>query len=735
MKPHPLLIASLVTLAAPAQDAWTSYVANLGTRSRLSGRWILAVTPEFGNTAQEFSWRREDLYLRLTSTNEFTIDLFPPSVFPARGWKEGEVHWALISPEGVLLKEGSGRPSATTTMEALSGAGFKPKWERREAFLKEHPEHGEARAEALEEALELAGRRIQALQASGLLTPPPANVSFFERSPASFATPSDPTGAVLAEQVFGNLAEELELMLDLPASSSGRPFLSIAIRGREWEMGQSPRLRALLNRLFDRVMEELEARPRQDGLWLFLSFLGPALGRDPLEAAARLTHQPGDAWPSPMFLRLTMEGFSRRKNWSGGLAFLEALSLPNPEPGPTPERWKTFRNRRAEVQIHRFRALLQLERWSDAEGALAAARRLAGNSWGSLSNQVRRALSGLQPEAKARFQKLAAEPELKDPEPPAPVPLTRLVLLGEPTWSPQWERLKPSEPLQAWDTGELRWELGSADLVRDLEARYGWPPGGRWVLLQGDDLRASGDACPSPQDLAGRLEAVAPGRLHRLTAAIQASPRNLDLRQQRAEHLLSRKPQGALEAHAAEDARLSRMPLRFPEGWTPSPDIWPWHAQKLLPELEQELRAWPSRSGLWRTWVQWAALHPQRPSPLVLVRGLALWGSERRFGASLPKEVHQAVAEELRQGGRFEEMRAWFQDAWDGLGPGGFYRGRSQVAFLGPRAERLKDLETAIVSPLREALGVLRRNRELLALDAAFAAMKGDGKPDQRGGR
>jgi hypothetical protein len=119
----------------------------------------------------------------------------------------------------------------------------------------------------------------------------------------------------------------------------------------------------------------------------------------------------------------------------------------------------------------------------------------------------------------------------------------------------------------------------------------------------------------------------------------------------------------------------------------------------------------------------WAHLHPTQSSPLAFARTLPVWGSESRWASRLPKEVHDTVAEELRGVGRFEEMRAWFQEAWDGLDKrplpnfGGMGGCRTELL------KQRKEQGEAIAAPLKEALTTLRRNAEVKLVDDALRTM------------
>jgi hypothetical protein len=217
---------------------------------------------------------------------------------------------------------------------------------------------------------------------------------------------------------------------------------------------------------------------------------------------------------------------------------------------------------------------------------------------------------------------------------------------------------------------------------------------------------------------------VQPSRYQRLGDIIRRNPEHTAARRARAELAFGRMPNGHLEVTLAEDARLAQMPpdLRN-KAWTPNPELWQWAAMKVLPEAERELRAWPSRVSAWRLWMGWAHLHPTQPSPLAFARTLPVWGSESRWASRLPKEVHDTVAEELRGVGRFEEMRAWFQEAWDGLDKRPLPNFGGMGGFRTELLKQRKEQGEAIAAPLKEALTTLRRNAEVKLVDDALRAM------------
>jgi hypothetical protein len=184
-------------------------------------------------------------------------------------------------------------------------------------------------------------------------------------------------------------------------------------------------------------------------------------------------------------------------------------------------------------------------------------------------------------------------------------------------------------------------------------------------------------------------------------------------------------PDPRLEPLLVEDAVRARLPLPFaPEDlWKPDPALWGAGAQAVLPDLEAQLRNWPTDAGLWQAWISWARFHPARPSLLDLARNLAYWNPEGDWRTTLPAVAQQAVAAELRRQGRFLEMRDWFQAAWDQLDHRPLKELRPWERALA--ANRHAEEEATIFKPLRAALRALGQNEQLLELERTFGAMMG----------
>jgi hypothetical protein len=702
---HKTCISALPTLVVLAplhgQDTWAAFLDKVRDAREGQPTWRLVLRPEDADP----SWLQDAWIRRLVGTQEFRIEgLSKPvakDLSAVKGWKQ-EARWLLLGPEATQQKEGPGRPTGEQLLNDLRAMGFAPRWERRAAFLKEHPDHGPARLEEAEESLTWGLNRLGAVAARSGIT---------VLASALRAPTPDATALVLVDSAFkeGEAAlrryQELPLWWDRGLGSSRRILRLFS--------GRMPAgLEEVAEALRDRALEELKREPSDDELWTLWGELVAVTRQDPRPALAGVVPAPGQAWPPDDLVTTLFNAFAERADWAGALEAMDALAGAATREPVDEEEWRGARTGLALVEVQRARILAKQERWEDSAAAVARARDLAGRRWrGFLPALVRR---GIPEATQERASLFAASLDNDPPADPPPPPVGKLRVLCLGPWDPAWAALAQAPEFAPWSPAELVVERAAPDLERALRERHHWV-GPRWVLLRGENLLASGAATPLPRELAHRMEAEAPSKLQRLDNFLQHHPDHRSARRLRLNLLNGRMPNKHLESLLAEDARLLRARLKPMEGWIPDPGLWQWAAQKALPELEQDLERWPDRPDLWRAWLSWSRLHPRTPSPLALARRLPVWGSEATWSARLPAEVHKAVAEEFRAQGRFEDMRQWFQDAWDGVDK----RMLRRFPAAGPPwiQEQRKTLREGILEPLRESLVALRRDAELLALD------------------
>ncbi len=735
---------SATSFGGPA--SWDSFLnqqrndnqgANLG-----DGRWVMVLRPE---DAKDSWWLADDTIRKLQATLEFRVVQMSAGtardIWSDRGWNN-DAKWILLDPAVEKIKELNGRPTGEQLLAELKGLGFRPRWERREAFLKEHPEHGEAWAEAVQQGLTLVFSRYQQYQKEGRILRPEAQAGatggfggFFGRSGAmTFVTSSDPSGAALADEAYGDAAEALQHLVEIKGWQGfpGVFMASMAYQGMG--AGQSPKMKALAARMGQDLLDELARNPHNEGAWMQFGALARAAGLSPMDAFQRAVPVPGQPWPPMSLVTAVVAEFEAREDWQGALAFLNEFETLAADPNLSKDGWRAYTGMRAGLEVARARCLARLGRWNDVGPVLQEVQRWAGSRWeGEFTRTLRFSIPELRGEKQEQFKALMDAESSPDLPAPAPPPALRLVLLGAPPWKDSWDRLRKAAALQPWSPAELAWEQLTGPAAEDLMRKHGWPKDPpRYAILRGNEVLGSGVGSPYPEDLATKLTALQPSLYQRLGEIIRKNPDHLAARKARAELAFARMPNGHLEAALVEDARLAKLvPDTSSKAWTPNAELWQWAALKVLPEAERELQAWPTRTAAWRLWLSWARFHPASPSPLSFARTLPVWGSESRWSSRLPKEVHQTVAEELRRVGRFEEMRAWFQEAWDGLDKRPLPSFRAFGSFRNTILQQRREQGEAIANPLKEALTILRRNADVKLVDEALQAMLGSPDPSQ----
>ncbi|MFN8010371.1 MAG: hypothetical protein U0P81_03100 [Holophagaceae bacterium] len=740
------------SLPAPGPPSWDAFLAqqrgdnqavSFGPMS-IDGRWVMVLRPE---DAKDTWWLADDTFRRLQSTQEFRVVQLGAAaardLWAERGWNN-DAKWILLDPPAERIKELNGRPTGEQLLAELKGLGFQPRWERREAFLRDHADHGEAWAEATQQNLALVLTRYQQYLKEGRIVREEAAQttgaaggmgfgSFFGRSGAmTFATGSDPTGAALADETFSEAAEALGRVVEVPGWTQAPNLFLAAMAFQGMGAGQSPRMRAVASRMAEQLLDALMRDPHDPMLWAQFGGVARAAGLSPLDAFRKAVPVPGQPWPPMPLVNAVMQEFEGREDWEGALAFLREFEVLAADPLLPKEAWRTYTGLRAELEVQKARCLARLGRWNEVGPAIQDVQRWAGARWeGEFTRRLRFAIPELRNSQKDAFQALLDADALPDLPAPAPPPPLRLALVGTPVWKESWDRLRKAGPLQPWSPAELVWDDLGAPAAEALRRKQGWPAEpARYVLLRGDEVLQSGVGCPYPEDLAAKLTSLAPSLYQRLGEIIRRNPDHLAARRARAVLALDRMPNGHLEPQLAEDARLGKLPPEIRNrAWTPNPQLWQWNALKVLPEADRELRSWPTRTSAWKLWMAWARFHPANPSPLSFARTLPVWGSESRWASRLPKEVHATVAEELRTAGRFEEMRAWFQEAWDGLDKRPLPAFRAFGAFRNAILQQRREQGESIAAPLKEALTVLRRTADVKLVDEALREMLGAPDP------
>jgi hypothetical protein len=721
---------SLLILGAAAVQAASSPWEDFQQRHRgldpSQARWTLAVRPGDFNPNDLL---QDQLFQRLIVSGDLSMEaLSGPEAADCwlrQGWSGPA--WVLLTPVGELARSGSGQPRGEPLADAMRAAGSGPSWETRAAFLREHPDQGEALLAEVQFQFRLMRSRLLALDRQGRVRVPAWHGERPRAAALARVSLEDtPENRTLAEELCGDGAKALARLLAVPGWKGVAGTLAAQLN--LLDVSRSAAMRAVFGPAAARAETLLEQDPFDVDLAYFWIEARDAAGLAPAAPGGQFSPTPGRVWPTPTMVNRILEPYRRRQDWEGALKCLAGLTTAgHPEP-LTRRGWDEHCRLQCTLLVQKAVALGQLGSWDLAGSALEDGRR-----WGGAQG-VREALlfqgsawAGADPEP-GGWRAFLAQALGNGGEPPAlPAldPPLRLVVMGTSPWLAQWSRLRLATELLPWSPGELRWEAVPQAPQEALRQRYGWAPGPRWVLYRGEEFRATGSSSPEPRALAVILEGEGPTLLQRLQRLADAQPEQVGVRRARFTQLLARMPEPRLEPTLARDAAVARIALDFgPDApWKPDPDLWAAAAQEALPRIEEELRSWPGRTSLWAAWIGWARFHPRQPSVLAMAQSLPYWSPRSDWRAGLPFQVQRAVAGELRRQGSFDLMRTWFRAAWDALD-------QRPLASLRPGErswvlERRREEDTAVFQPLREALRALRCGQEQMEVERAFGAMIG----------
>lgn len=656
----------LVALPTAAQDAWAQRVAGHRARQRPGAEVFLLLVPRA--PAFRGTWDTDGDLAGLLASGDLQAGGFgagqAEALATSRGWGP-EPHWVLLSPTGDLLASGDRAPEAAALLDAIRTTGWRPRTERRARFLMEHPDQGDARMEALMEALDVA------------IAP------LFRRAEGSGEAAGSPGAKAQSEvdrTAWARVAEALQALRDVPGWT-GHPQVAEAAFRLGW--GRSV-VAELLEGPLAATRQDLEAalaqRPGSQELWRAWGLVAAGdPGARPEELLSRLEPGPGQArYPAAAAGPLRMVA-AQREDW----AALEQLTARALEGAwPTGAGWPSGELKERQTLLAawvpaRAAALTALGRVREVGELLERSRSLVGGSWGRLLRNLRPVLlvPGPAQEGMESMRGLFRQKDLPDP-PTLPDPLPpRLALIGVPAWKAAWVRLGRHETFDAFLPGELAWIDLSPDAEATLRRSRGWDATPRWVLLRGEEVAASGTELPD----AGALGALVRGErlplLERLNAFVAAHPDHLEAREALVEALRGRMPHLRMEVQLLDQARRTLTPFHPGEGipltgvddWTPLPELWTSAARRTLPLVEEGLRRWPEALDRWQAWLDWASLHPAKPDPGALLDTLALWRTRANGGSGpVPDAVAVAVARHLKAAGRWEALAGWCRRLWDG---------------------------------------------------------------------
>lgn len=716
-----IVIAVSPGMQAQSPDAWESLLSRQRFRPDRQGAY------QFISRGQDYEgpWSNDLALTKLRASGELSFlqldEAQSKALWSRQRWAIGEGHWVILDPALEIVASGTAQPTVESLLQTLRDAGWKPQSERREAFLREHPDNGEAWQDLFTESLKVALRsgdeEAVSPEKEGEMKPPDA-----EKDQAQFGDVDRALRGLLEVEGWEH---HFEFQVGLDDGAKGFP--------------QSALLQPQLVKMRRGVEEALKARPGNWRLWsAWTELAGP--GDSPEALLTSLEPAPRQPWPPLEAAESLAQAYRRNKDWVGLAHLAEAAMGQALQPlviqtiGADSERL-LLGHRSLVVSAwgpYRVEALLHLGRRQDAVNALEECRALSGRSWRRVQqvfsqiNLLGGELAKLYREGDQRaFMDVIKQPALKDvPAPAAAAPL-RVALQGKPYWQEDFVQLQRDPAFDVWKPGrDLVW-----DSLSEAEARFfkGRGEGGaeRWVLLRGQELLASGDELPTRETLSDLLLAHGLPYLAELDAFIKGHPDHADARELRISEVTSRAQTPGLEKRLLADFTRTRVSAVLPKEWKPDADLWAEAAGKMLPQVEAEVRRWPTNLPLLR-WVTWAAWHPSRPKPGALLRSLAIWKSttaEQDPFRTGPVGIFLTaqVSEFLQSRKDWEGLSDWCQTLWEFGWREAMPRSLklSQSRNVGPqqRTRWLTDGPFLIIlQPWAEALRNLGRTEELRKL-------------------
>lgn len=571
--------------------------------------------------------------------------------------------WALFDPQGNRIAEGSGTPAPDKVQELMKGAGWRPLREGLEAHLRVHPEDGQG-------WLELAHDLATQARNAALVDTPSAN---------------------LKARLSQELQPCLERLIQIPDSAATwreprpQPFAPMLASVYIARLNQEPGMAEVIQRLQAAVPHLLSQDPDTRALWITTYFLSTL--EDPThgmkvrkDLLAALDPLPGHPWP-PVFLADILFGFFQDPE--------ETLRIANAALTRTLEPRMAARLSRAQVVqavgawgSTQLQCLLLQRKPEEASALIASLRTQSGKGWPRVSAQLGEAISEVlgqmdgekekeelrlvSKEQEARLRQILREPPPAEPQAPEPTTL-RLVLLDGASNAVDWGKLQIHPLLTPWGPNELSWQPLTQAETSGLRERHDWPKGQRWLLLQRDQVLASGPGLPTVNAIEIALRSQGVPELEVLGAFIKAHPERLDARRARLALVRPRLPNPRLEKLFLEDLESSGEPIG-PLPFEPNPVLWAPVAHRVGLRVAEQLRHWPFSSTGWASYASWSRHDARLQRPAALLSDLEIWPRQlgQRLPGPLPAAASRAVVEVLRTQGRFEELDAWMQVLWDG---------------------------------------------------------------------
>ena len=548
-----------------------------------------------------------------------------------------DTQWLTLDPAMALHAFGPGSPGPEDLISSLRQAGWVPKEERREAFLKDHPDQGEAYSEAFEESARLEYFRL-GLIASKTPVPAPWN------------TP---------DIALQEIAQALEGLIRIPDwVESTRPDFGMILMGETQngakEEGPLPQaFKESISRALNDVGSRLNREPDKARLWRTWASLAMwAPEASPLDLLYSLHSTPQMAWPpAPHVSVLKLMRF--REDW----AMLEKFASTGWgafSPGTIPDEmtWRTIRSARITLWgLPRFEGLLRLGREVDAQAWLESIHGEAGAIWPSLIPAIKNIILLLGPNYNSA-PIMASLDTLPVPDPP--IPQTAQVGPLQLTFSgatAEFNNIYRSfRSFDIFSPKELHW-------VFDANAHGSEP---YWSIQKNGNTVAQGLIRETiPSALVALCSSLRPPILEVLNNILSTNPDSDDIRRVRLKELILRMPNSHLEPALMKDASILTMEVVTDGNWTPNAEVWSQEAPKVLAKLEGRLNRFPSEVRTWRAWISWAQFQKDEHSLTRLVDSLAIWGVRDDWVRGLPENVALTEARDLKMLHRFDDLENW----------------------------------------------------------------------------
>lgn len=563
--------------------------------------------------------------------------------------------WGLGTPEGKVLQTWDREPTPQEITTLMRSHGWMPFQDRLEVFLREHADQGEAH---------LALIRALSPKLMRTLKEVPGGAGAAKAQDGSTATvwTVDP-------EIRATFASHLKQLIALPGwarQQNLRFALSFLLNNDELA---SAVLDADLRRdLRDGVEAEIRRTPSDSQLWnLYASLCGPGDASAAKALLIGMDAPPGQAWPPAAAAVPMGDILGQAQDWTGleGLATW-AVSQVKHTPGVpgsgffgrNPEGswtalglWAAWeQGRREDV----FRALDEQLK-TPSPGLMQVLGRLRGNA----TEDERKRLADIFRGGRGSFRDAFQTPE--------PLPPVRVLKVAEGGGASAFSKLSQHPAFDAWGGDELAWGDLTAEALKQVKPQL--QPGAQWAVMRGEDVLASGADLPAPVELAQQLRGLQSPRLEALNAFVKTHPDQIEARRAHLGLLRSRMPHPRLEMPLLEDARTLGASFRAGEEWTPNVDLWLSSAKRVIPELEMQLRRWPSSAESWEAWVEWGSLLPAPPDPVDLLNRLPIFHMREWMGTDagpLPLDAATRVARRLKALNRWKDLEAWCRTFWEG---------------------------------------------------------------------